>query len=119
MLTGTPPNVFTAGIDLLSSVGVYFNANYNYTDHIPLNDANSFWGSSYQLLFAKAGYRVPMGSSIESHLFLSYEKALQNPYSLGNDLNAAGGRFYNPSPPQQFTAGIQLKFKVKDASRAK
>jgi iron complex outermembrane receptor protein len=93
LVTGTPPNVFTAGIDLLSSAGVYFNANYNYTDHIPLNDANSFWGTSYQLLFAKAGYRIPMGSSIESHLFLSYEKALQNAYSLGNDLNAAGGRF--------------------------
>jgi iron complex outermembrane receptor protein len=117
-LTGTPPNVLTAGVDILSAIGLYFNAHYNYTDHTPLNDANSFWGTSYQLLFAKVGYGIPMGL-LDSHIFLSYEKALQNPYSLGNDLNAAGGRFYNPSPPQQFTAGIQLKFKVKDASRAK
>ncbi len=118
-LTGTSPNIFTAGVQLVSANGVYFDANYNYTDHVPLNDANNSWGTSYQLLFLKWGYHLAMGPSVESHFFLSYEKALQDPYSLGNDLNAAAGRFYNPSAPQQFAAGIQIKFKGKVDSPAK
>jgi iron complex outermembrane receptor protein len=47
------------------------------------------------------------------HLFATAEKSLNNPYSLGNDLNAAGNRFFNPSAPEQFTVGLQCKFKVK------
>ena len=30
-------------------------------------------------------------------------------YSSGNDLNAAGRRYYNPSPLRNFFAGVSLK----------
>jgi iron complex outermembrane receptor protein len=113
-LTGTPPNVLVANADITTATGFYTNLGFNYTDHIPLNDANSFWATSYQLLFAKLGYKTVLGSSIEAHFYLTAEKSFNNPYSLGNDLNAAGNRFFNPSAPHQFGAGMQFRAKVKD-----
>jgi iron complex outermembrane receptor protein len=112
-LTGTPPNVFVLNADIITSKGIYSNLNYSYTDHIPLNDANSIYAPSYQLFFAKLGYKTTLGKRTETHFFVAYETSFNNPYSLGNDLNAAGNRYFNPSAPQTFSAGIQCRFKVK------
>ncbi len=112
-LTGTPPNVFAAGADLNTSTGIYTNLTYSFTDKIPLNDANSFYASAYNLFFARLGYKVNLGSSINANLFLAYNKSFSEPYGLGNDLNAQGNRYYNPSPPQTITGGLSLKFNLK------
>ena len=112
-LTGTPPNVFVITAELISSKKIYSNFSYSYTDHIPLNDANSFYAPSYQLLFAKLGYKTIIGKTTETNFYATAEKSFNNPYSLGNDLNAAGNRFFNPSAPQNFSIGIQCHFKVK------
>jgi len=109
-LTGTAPNVFAVGTDINTSVGLYASLYYSYTDMIPLNDANSFYTNAYNLFFAKLGYKKNLGKQISTDLFVGYDKSFNNPYSLGNDLNAAGNRFYNPSSPQNFNGGIKLKF---------
>jgi iron complex outermembrane receptor protein len=118
-LTGTTPNVLVANADIYTATGFYTNLGYSYTDHIPLNDANSFWATSYQLLFAKLGYKTSLGPSVDAHFFVTAEKSLNNPFSLGNDLNAAGNRFFNPSVPQQFNIGMQFKTKVKERTGSK
>ena len=109
-LTGTSPNVFVAGTDINTSIGLYTNLTYSYTDMIPLNDANSFYTTGYNLFFARLGYKVTLNKKIITDLFFSYDKSFNNPYSLGNDLNAAGNRFFNPSSPQNFYGGVKLKF---------
>ena len=109
-LTGTSPNVFVAGTDINTSIGLYTNLTYSYTDMIPLNDANSFYTTAYNLFFARLGYKVTLNKKIITDLFFSYDKSFNNPYSLGNDLNAAGNRFFNPSSPQNFYGGVKLKF---------
>jgi iron complex outermembrane receptor protein len=60
-LTGTTPNIVNAGIDVNTAPGIFGNVTYNYTDHIPLNDANTFYGTRYHLIFTKAGYRFKIG----------------------------------------------------------
>ncbi len=112
-LTGTAPNVFVINAELISSKKIYTNISYSYTDHIPLNDANSFYAPSYQLLFAKLGYKTIIGKTTETNIYATAQKSFNNPYSLGNDLNAAGNRFFNPSAAQNFSIGIQCRFKVK------
>lgn len=112
-LTGTSPNVFVAGADLHTAIGLYANLTYSYTDKIPLNDANSFYATAYNLFFARLGYKVNFGKSIAADMFFAYNKSFNNPYSLGNDLNAAGNRFYNPSAPESVSGGISLKFKLE------
>ncbi|MEP7163410.1 MAG: TonB-dependent receptor [Ferruginibacter sp.] len=112
-LTGTSPNVFVSGIDLNTAIGVYTNLTYNYTDQIPVNDANSFYANAYNLFFARLGYKVKLNKSITADIFIAYNKSFNEPYNLGNDLNAAGNRYYNPSSPQNMSGGIKLKFLLK------
>ncbi len=56
-LTGIAPWVWTAGIDLEMSNGLYFYGSYFYSDQLPMNDANSAYHPSYQVLNAKLGYK--------------------------------------------------------------
>jgi iron complex outermembrane receptor protein len=109
-LTGTPPNVFILGADVTTATGLYANITYNYTDALPLNDANTFSATQYQLLYLKAGYKKALGKKIKSEIFMVFDKSFNTPYSLGNDLNAAGNRYFNPSAPQNFSGGIKLQF---------
>ncbi len=112
-LTGTSPNVFVCAADLNTAIAVYANLTYSYTDKIALNDLNSFYASAYNLFFARLGYKLFLSKYITTDLFFSYNKSFNNPYSLGNDLNASANRFYNPAAAQQFSGGIKVRFILK------
>ena len=112
-LTGTAPNVLSAGADIVTAKKLYANLTYNYSDKIPLNDANTFYSNNYNLLFIKLGYKTKMFSKISADFFVATEKSFNNPYSLGNDLNAAGNRFFNPSAPSGINIGAKFQFAVK------
>ena len=112
-LTGTPPNVFVLNADIAFANKIYINTSYSYTDHIPLNDANTFYASSYSLYFVKLGYKTKLGASTEANFFLTSERSPNNPYSLGNDLNAAANRYFNPAAPQLLSVGVSCRFNVK------
>jgi iron complex outermembrane receptor protein len=56
-LPGAAPQVVVAGLDVASKTGCYMNITYNYTDRIALNDANSAYASSYNLMSTRLGYR--------------------------------------------------------------
>jgi len=71
---------------------------------VPLTDANDVFASSYQL--------VQSGISINHkriRYFVSVDNLLNKSYSLGNDINAAGRRYYNPSSPRSYMAGISVQ----------
>lgn len=112
-LTGAPPDVFVFGADINTDIGIYTNLTYSYTNQIPLNDANTFYANAYNLFFVRLGYKVNFSKSIAADLFISYNKSFNNPYSLGNDLNATGNRYYNPSAPESVSGGIRVKFNLK------
>jgi iron complex outermembrane receptor protein len=107
-LTGTPKEVITGGADLFFAKGFYLNLTVNYTSEIPLNDANSVYAKSYTLLGAKAGYKNQLSQKIPFGLFIGADNLLDETYSLGNDLNAAAGRYYNAAARRNFYAGIQF-----------
>ena len=112
-LTGTPSEVLSAGIEFKTFLGLYLNSQYNYTGKIPLNDANSFFSARYNLLFLKAGRVFKILKSINADAYIGYDYSFNNPYSLGNDLNAAANRYYNPSPPQNLRVGVKLNYILK------
>ena len=111
-LTGTVPDLFSAGADINTAVRVYVNLTYSYTDKVPLNDANTFWAKSYNLFFSKVGYKIAFSKSISMDIFISYDKSFNEPYSLGNDLNAAGNRYFNSSSPENIFADVKLKYSL-------
>jgi iron complex outermembrane recepter protein len=88
---------------------VYINITSNFTDHIPLNDANSEYGSAYFLLGSRIGYRNT--GRIPFEVFTGIDNALDKKYSLGNDLNAVGSRYYNVAAGRNFYVGLKISLK--------
>jgi iron complex outermembrane recepter protein len=108
-LTGVAPQIYVAGLDLSFRFGVYTNITFNHTDAIPLNDANSDYASAYNLLGGRLGYRKSW-SKLSLDLFAGVDNALNEKYSLGNDLNAIGKRYYNAAPTINFYSGVKIGF---------
>lgn len=104
-LTGVPRHV------LVSSVSMKFAKNYNlfvqhnFTSSIPLNDAGTAYAKEYHLLQAKASCQL-----MASHLsvFVGADNILNQLYSLGNDLNAFGSRYFNAAAKRNFFAGLTV-----------
>jgi len=108
-LPGAPKNTVSAGFDLQTSVGLYANITYQYTDAIPLNDANSAFASSYNLLGTRIGFKKSFDKySIE--LFAGADNIFNVNYSLGNDINGFGGRYYNAAPTRNYFGGVVINF---------
>lgn len=102
-LTGTPGYVWSGGVDVTLRSGIYVRLANLYTDALPLNDANTVYADSYYLVGARAGYQHK-----RFEVYLGGENLLDERYSLGNDLNAAGGRYYNVAPGRSFYAGVKV-----------
>jgi iron complex outermembrane recepter protein len=112
-LPGAAPQVVIGGLDVATKAGVYVNVTYNYSDRIALNDANSAYAASYTLLGARLGYRKDLNRKIQAEFFAGGDNLFNNKYSLGNDINAAAGRYYNPAPGRNYYAGISFNFDKK------
>ncbi len=106
-VTGIPSHTFFISTDINTKPGLALNASYSYTGSVSLNDANTVVAPHYNLLFFRMAYRPNVGQRFHPSFFIAYEKSLNTPFSLGNDLNAAGSRFFNPAAPERFTAGIK------------
>ena len=109
-LTGVAPHVLVLSAQASTRYGLFMNATYNRTSEIPLNDANSVYADRYHLVQAKLGYQNPTASPVQFQLFVGVDNALNQTYSLGNDLNAFGARYFQPSAPRNYYAGIKLGF---------
>ena len=113
-LPGVAPEVVVAGLDVASKTGCYINVTYNYTDRIALNDANLNYASSYNLLGTRLGYKKDFHGKIKAEIFAGADNLFDTKYSLGNDINAAAGRYYNAAPGRNYYAGIIFQFNQRD-----
>jgi len=111
-LTGVPPTVVVSGLDLTMKKGWYTNISINYTDHIPVNDANSEYARDYTILSARIGKRQDIWKVKNVDIFVGGDNLLDAKYSLGNDLNAVGGRYYNAAAGRNFYGGITIPLGV-------
>jgi iron complex outermembrane receptor protein len=107
-LTGTPRSVVISGLDFRFKKNFYLFAQHNYTSKIALNDANSVFSKSFHLVHFKAGWRTSKPGKPVLDVFAGIDNLLDETYSLGNDLNAFGGRFFNAAAPRNFFAGMKL-----------
>jgi len=108
-LTGVPANVLLNNILFEFRKEIYFFAQHNYTSAIPLNDANTAFARRYHLVELKTGIRELKINNIKFEISLGVNNLLNEKYSLGNDLNAVGNRYYNPAAGINFYSGISVK----------
>jgi len=107
-LPGEPRHSLAAGADITFSK-IQSSLTYAYNNKIPLNDANTAYTQGSHLLGVKLSYR----KSIKEHsvkIFAGIENILDEQYSLGNDINAIGGRYYNAAAGRNYYAGVNISF---------
>jgi iron complex outermembrane recepter protein len=106
-LIGMPNQFLSMGFDLSTKQGIHLNSTLNFTDKIPLNNANTFYADAYWILTARMGYRLNM-RHLSADFYAGGDNLLNQIYSLGNDYNAAANRFFNPAPSRNFYFGVNL-----------
>jgi len=108
-LTGVPEHNLVSAVDLQLPFGLGLYMQHSYISAIPLNDSNTEYAEQYHLLQAKVDLQVEINRH-KINVFAGGDNLLDSDYSLGNDLNAFGSRFFNPAPSRNFYAGIKMSF---------
>lgn len=109
-LTGVPRDVSVASLQLKFPEHLYLYAQYNHTARIPLNEANTFYAPSYNLVQTKIGWEHKLSDRSRLEIFGGIDNLLNEKYSLGDDLDAVGNRFFNPSALRNYYAGFNIRF---------
>ncbi|TWR28370.1 TonB-dependent receptor [Mucilaginibacter achroorhodeus] len=107
-LTGVPREVIVSSLLLNMPLGLSAFVQHNYTSSIPLNDANTVYAAKYHLLQAKASWQTKVSSKTKLELYAGADNLLNQRYSLGNDLNAVGNRYFNPAPLRNYFFGVSV-----------
>jgi iron complex outermembrane receptor protein len=108
-VTGVPRVINVSGVDIKTRNDFYSNITFNYTSSIPLNDANSVYAKPYYLLQMKIGKKIIL-NKCAIDVFAGADNLLNEVYSLGNDINAFGGRYFNPAPERNYYGGVKFEF---------
>jgi iron complex outermembrane receptor protein len=106
-LTGVPAHNVVSRMDLRTSPGIYLNFTHQFTEEIPLDDANTVYQDAYSLVNLRLGW-VKQHGNWNLEIFAGVDNLLDATYSLGNDLNAFAGRFYQPAPTRNGYGGVKV-----------
>jgi iron complex outermembrane receptor protein len=109
-LTGVPEQVVVTSLQIKFPQYLYLFVQHNYTASIPLNDANTASAPAYNLLQAKVGWQHRFNHKSKFELYAGADNLLNERYSLGNDLNAFGNRYYNAAPLRNYYIGFNVVF---------
>ncbi len=114
-LTGVAANKVNVGITLNTNLGIYFNADYQFVDEIPMNDANTAFSDSYNLINLKSGYRFEILPQLTTNFSFGINNVtntkyasliLPNAVAVGN----AAPRYYYPGLPINYYGTISLNY---------
>lgn len=106
-LTGVPHEVFVSSVQFRFPQSLYLFVEHNYTARIPLNDANTSFASGYNILQAKVGWQHKFNKT-RLEIYAGADNILNKKYSLGDDLNAVGNRYYNAAAPRNYYIGLKV-----------
>lgn len=106
LLTGVPRFVSVSSLIAELRNGLYFFVQHNHTSPVFLNDANTVKAAMFELVQLKIGYNIAFKQGFKIDISAGVDNLLNVEYSLGNDLNAAGARFYNAAPLRNYFAGF-------------
>lgn len=109
-LPGVASQTVAAGIDANTKPGLYAKATFFYSGRIALNDANTDYADPYDLLGLRIGFKKHLSKQIQMEIFTGAENIFNEKYSLGNDINAFGGRYFNVAAGRNYYAGVVFRF---------
>ncbi|MGI4750859.1 MAG: TonB-dependent receptor [Janthinobacterium lividum] len=109
-LTGVPATVSVSQLNAIFPARFYFFLQHNYTSRLPLDDGNTAFAKAYHLVQTKVGWNKNLSKKTNLNIFAGIDNLLNQHYSLGNDLNAVGLRYYNAAPLRNWFAGVHVQF---------
>lgn len=109
-VTAVPDWVWTNSLFITFPKQFRLNISHNFTSAMPLDDANSFFSDKFHLVQLKGSWNRKMNQSLQIEFFAGIDNLLNEKYSLGNDINAFGNRFFNPAPTRNYYGGTKLSF---------
>lgn len=110
-LTGVPRHSLVTELQAAFSQEISVNIRHQYNSATPLNDANTAWAKAFHLLQTRVAWTPGFRRGCKLSIFAGADNLLNQQYSLGNDLNAFGNRFYNPAPTRNYYAGLAFLYK--------
>ncbi|SUJ01599.1 Outer membrane cobalamin receptor protein [Sphingobacterium spiritivorum] len=109
-LTAVPDWIWVNHTNIQFAQHIELNIMHNFTSRIPLNDANTAYGTKYHLLQAKLAWLCPINGKLQIQFFAGADNILDQKYSLGNDINAFGNRFFNAAPGRNYYGGLKISY---------
>ena len=107
-LTGVPKHTVISSLEFNFPKGIFLFVQHNYTSAIPLNDANTVYANKYHLADLKTGIRDLKIGKTALDVSFGINNLLNQDYSLGNDLNAANNRYFNPAMIRNYYVSIGI-----------
>lgn len=107
-VTAVPDWVWTNTLLISFPKQFGLNLSHNFTSAMPLNDGNSVFSEKFHLLQAKGTWMWSLKNNRKLQVFAGIDNLLNERYSLGNDINAFGNRFFNPAPTRNYYGGIKI-----------
>ena len=108
-LPSVPAHTIAVVADIEFKKGFYFNSTYYHATKIFLDDANTVAARPYHLLGCRAGWKLAIKNKIKLNFYAGVDNLLDETYSLGNDINAAAGRYYNAAPKRNYYFGVSFQ----------
>jgi iron complex outermembrane receptor protein len=113
-LPGVPEHTVSILADLAFVKNIYLNSTYLYTSKIFLDDANANSADKYHLLGGRIGWKSIIKTKAVLNFYAGVDNLLNEMYSLGSDINAAGGRYYNAAAARNYYVGLNVQLNSKD-----
>jgi len=114
-LTGVPATKVNGGLTLSMPMHLYCSADYYYTGTMPINDANTVYNSSYNLLNAKAGWKYDTNFGLSLTIAAGVNNITDTRYAgmvlvNATGINGAAPRYYYPGLPVNYYGNVGVNY---------
>ncbi|TVR85595.1 MAG: TonB-dependent receptor [Saprospirales bacterium] len=82
---------------------------HRYSDRLPLTDENTEFQSSWNIFSLRFNYGFQTGFADKTFLSAGMDNVFDTIYSLGNDLNAFGGRYYQTAAGRNWDISLRIE----------
>jgi iron complex outermembrane recepter protein len=116
-IPGVPNHILFATLYKKLSVGIYTQLSYRFVGSMPMNDENTKYSDSYQLVDLRIGYETRIGDNLGMDVYFSAKNLFNEHYASMILVNApsfgdAPPRYYYPGLPLNFEAGIRIGYSL-------
>lgn len=114
-LPAVPDKSFHAGFDISSNSGISLFTSFQHEGAMPLNDENSSFTDSYNLVNLKTAYAPRLFENWKTELFVGVNNVFGEQYAASIVPNAIGfggaaPRYYYPGNPRNYFIGFSLEY---------